>query len=682
MLAIDTETTGLDLNHGCQAFLVVMANESGSFYWRGSVNRKTRKVTFSKNQLEEIEKYIEEEIENAYSGANPNEDSCLIFHNAKFDLAALRSIGIEPKEHWWDAIYDTSFQSHLVNSAEPHDLTYLARRYLKLDITPLEEAIDSCTKEARALSKSLRDPFAIASEEFVELLPSLKGKSHKCDMWLPGEIAKEFGYDSSHSWHTVLEEYAEADAVVTLELFKKFSSLIYSQGLENVHHSRRKLIRVIYEMELNGTTFNLDRLENLHKTLTSKVHETENKCLSIAKKSGSVLTKLPKSGTTKEMRKMLFEDWKVPVLARSEKTNEPSLDKHVVEALLLSLKDEKHLEFFKNLSLNRKSNTGLSYLQSYKKFGLKTKDKKTYKLHCSLNAIGQVTLRWSSSNPNEQNISKQKMGVEGSEWSIRYCFGPPPGYEWWSLDYANIELRIPGYHAKEQLMIDLFEKPNDPPYYGSQHMLVASLLWPIEFQQCLKNNEEFNKKYKATLYQWTKNGNFAVTYGALEEYGTADAAYHQKGAHTRVKQMFSNIEKFNQECINSANENGYVTTLYDYDVGGQYPIQTPRIYRGKARPTVPLNYVVQSTAMWCMGKAMIRVSDYLRTLPGNCHIAMQIHDELVICMPKTKRPGANLPKVRKIRQLMEQSGEDINIPLLVEYSYHPDNWGEEYVLAN
>ena len=50
------------------------------------------------------------------------------------------------------------------------------------------------------------------------------------------------------------------------------------------------------------------------------------------------------------------------------------------------------------------------------------------KLHTSLNMCGTDTLRWSSNNPNSQNISKK----EG--FNLRYAFGPAPGREWWSLD--------------------------------------------------------------------------------------------------------------------------------------------------------------------------------------------------------------------------------------------------------
>ncbi len=69
-----------------------------------------------------------------------------------------------------------------------------------------------------------------------------------------------------------------------------------------------------------------------------------------------------------------------------------------------------------------------------------------------------------------------------------------------------------------------------------------------------------------------------------------------------------------------------------------------------------------------MCRAMVRVSKYLEKLP-NHFLIMNIHDEL-----------CNLHKVLGIKRLMEESGNDVGIPLTVEYAFHPNNWGEEVKL--
>lgn len=310
-----------------------------------------------------------------------------------------------------------------------------------------------------------------------------------------------------------------------------------------------------------------------------------------------------------------------------------------------------------------------------------------FRLHPSLNPTGTDTLRWSSSSPNEQNISKK----EG--FNIRYCFGPSPGREWWSCDAKNIELRLPAYEAGETGLIDLFEKPDDPPFYGSNHLLVFSILHPDLWQRGIdkvgfeKVGSYCKKQYASTWYQWTKNGNFAVQYGAMEESGTADRAYHVPGGQRIIESRFTNIARLNKSCIEFANEHGYIETMPDRTVDPTrgYPLLCSRTYGNRVKPTVPLNYRIQGTAMWWMTGAMIRVQEYLDRVnerdPRGFHMIMQVHDELVFDFPKGRTPEPwreHRGKIRAIQKLMEVGGEYLipSIPTPVSCEYHPQNWSE------
>jgi DNA polymerase I-like protein with 3'-5' exonuclease and polymerase domains len=134
----------------------------------------------------------------------------------------------------------------------------------------------------------------------------------------------------------------------------------------------------------------------------------------------------------------------------------------------------------------------------------------------------------------------------------------------------------------------------------------------------------------------------------------------------------------NDKWVAYANKHGYVETLPDKTVSARgYPVECSRSEWGRISPTVPLNYHVQSTAMWCTCKAMVRIDQVLgewRSKGFDAFIALQVHDELVLDFPAA---GArNLAKVKTIKALMEESGEDIGVPLRVSVSYHPNNWGE------
>lgn len=287
--------------------------------------------------------------------------------------------------------------------------------------------------------------------------------------------------------------------------------------------------------------------------------------------------------------------------------------------------------------------------------------------------------------------SKKGM-YEGDKQTVRCCFGPAPGWEWWSFDAKNIELRIPAYASEEQDLINLFEKADEPPYYGSTHLLnfatVYPDLWAREAAKVGwdKVGPHCKKEYAATYYQWCKNGGFAIQYNCGER--TADRAFRQPGAFRLLKSRFAKLEKLNQRCLQQANKYGYVETLPDRTVDPQrgYPLLCTRTERGSVLTTVPLSYFVQGTAMWWTMKAMLRVHAQLeawRQADGfDAYIAMQVHDELVVAMPRRAHPRAataaasNLGRARVIQQLMAQGGDDIGVPTPVGCEFHDRNWAE------
>jgi hypothetical protein len=378
-------------------------------------------------------------------------------------------------------------------------------------------------------------------------------------------------------------------------------------------------------------------------------------------------------------------------------TGGPALDSKVAIPIYKDTLKPRSREMFFITSLEekRKRDTAVTYMDSYRRFWKQIRGKDDwYVLHPVLKPTGTDTLRWSSSNPNSQNISKK----EG--FNLRFAFGPAPGREWWSLDAKNIELRIPAYESNETEMIALFEKPNDPPYYGSNHLLnfhtVYLDLWERELKEVgiEKVGPHCKKKYASSWYQWCKNGGFAKIYGGQK--ATVDRSFHKEGAYELIAQRFSKMEALNQHCIYTANKQGYVETMVDKTIGSKrgYPIWCTRTQWGKVLPTVPLNYHVQSTAMWWTMKAMIRTQEQLdqwnRQGGDNYFLCMQVHDECVFDFPlsetdptKDNAKGygpSNRWRIELIKKHMEEGGNDIGIPTPVGVEYHSHNWSEGIVV--
>ncbi len=683
MISVDTETTGLDFYHGCAPFLVSICDEDLQVTtWQFPVNPRTRIPKVTKRDRDEIESYLDQDK---------------VLQNSKFDVRALQSIGI--CMDWdWERTEDTLIAGHLVASGESHELGNMALKYLGVDIKPLEENLRQEVIKARALAKK-KYPEWRQAKEGDPMMPSMKETAWKGDMWLPQALANMEDLPEDHPWWHVLPEYNNGDSSVTLKLWEVQKEILQERGLWEIYLERKKLLKTTYDMESIGITMNVERLNELNDRYREESTKAEQLCLKLA---DGHIDKLPKGGTSKALRSVIFDHFKLPVVVKSKKTQEPSVNKVAIEQWIATVPTtEKSFHFIKNLRDKRKRDTASGYMEGYLKVGLPLYGP-WYTLFPYLNITGTDTLRFSSSNPNEQNISKQ----EG--FNLRYIFGPRPGREWWSGDYKNIELRLPAFECGETEMVNLFNNPGEPPYYGSYHLLICDVLHPKWFGQ---HGTDFKNKFASTWYQWTKNGNFAVQYGAVESSGTADLAYHVPGAQRKIQGRFKKIAQLNKDMIAHADAHGYVTTIPSKGFDRGYPLQCTRTEWGRVKPTIPLNYHVQGSAMWAMSLAMNRCDNFLEQwnqselgIANTSQIIqeqmedqayfmiMQIHDELVFDFPAKrsknwdpKNPKAehlgNAQLVRELKQLMELSGEDMNTPLPVGFDYHPDTWDVGYGIS-
>lgn len=662
IISLDIETTGLDVYHGNRPFLVAICNQ----IWEWDVDPLTRIPKVPKGDVEEILDRIDQADE-------------VILQNSKFDINGLVAWDKRfLKVFNWSKIRDTIVSDHLLASGELHNLTDMSTRWLGIDISPYEEALQVAGNQARAKARSKHKDWKIATEDEPSL-PSAKGaKLWKMDMWLPRAIATAEKYQANHPWWTLCAKYTSVDSGVLLPIHTKHMEELERRGLMGLYFESLKLIPVIAQMERRGISCNMMRKEELYTEYEQDTARAEKICVNL---SGGNLTKLPKAGgRSKALEETLFGHFGLNSTKLTRKAKNPSMDKDVVEYWRLTLPPRsKALTFVTHLSNFRQRRTAMGAMTGYERAGIWIDDTWVI-LHSSLNPNGSNTLRGTSNNPNGQNISK-KPG-----FNMRYLFGPRPGREWWAIDYSNIELRIPAYEAGETEMIELFENPDEPPYFGGVHLLMFDTLHPEKFAKYGARVKD-KDVYGSTWYQWTKNGDFAVQYGSVEASGKADAAYHVPGAFKLIKGRFKKIHGpggLNERCIAFAQEHGYIETVADKKFGIGYPLECEFNNWGKVKPTVPLNYRTQGTAMWCMRRAMVRCANYLKTLGPNYWMVLQVHDELLFDFPAGTGPEpykTNLPKVKHLKKLMEQSGDDVGIPLRADIAYHPVSYDVEVKIA-
>jgi len=684
-IAFDTETTGLDLRHGAAPFFVTTCDEHGvQRWWEWDVDPLTRQVQVPAEGLQQVLDLIESADQ-------------LVLHNAKFDATAM--LAIAPDFEWpWHKTVDTLVAAHLLASNRPKDLTSLAMMYLSTDISKYEKAAVKAANEARSLARREHKDWMIAKEG-LPCMPSAKTEVSRMDYWLPRALAGHLEYEKGHPWHTVLQDYANIDTVVTMRLWHVMDAEIKRRCQDKIFKVQNELTESIFEMERRGVTVSVPSLRSMRESRKKESELQGRRCRNIAKVHGYNLD-LPKAGVNDSMRSFIFDVLKMPgIVNQKAKTDKPTLNSAALEKYAEDSSPRSTVGLFlRSLIKKRDVDTEVAFLDAYERFMLDERDGYAT-LHPNFNGCGTDTLRFSCQNPNGQNIKKPEEG----EFSVRACFGPAPGREWVAKDAKNIELRIPAYASGEKDQIALFENPNDPPFYGSNHLLNFSAVYPDLWEKAVaehglgKAGPWCKKHLSSSWYQWCKNGAFAKQYGGGKR--TVDKAFHRSGSYELLGNRFDKLEALNQRCINDAKTKGFIETVPDSSVDPErgYPLLCGRTESGGVLTTTPLNYFSSGSAMWWMRRAMARCHTQLKVWRKegfDGFITLQVHDELIFDFPKTEvspldeldlpvgeKGKSNLWRMRVLKDLMEQGGRDMGIPLPVSINYHPNNWGEGFSIA-
>lgn len=751
LLAIDTETTGIDLYHGCRPFFVSTCDADGNLaYWEWDVNPLTRNVGHCTRSIDKHrDSYEISPFDVATGGVfvlfPPKNDRAeladlikanrFVLHNTKFDTHALETSGF-PRINL-ETCHDTLIASHVLCSNESHDLKDLGLKYLDIRDDDQQE-LREATNEARRIARQLG--WAVAEGPHLHFPATKQAPGDGwwiMDTWLPRMVAKykwevegavEFAPASStqqfqelsgstigyaefqpgHPWWTVLRRYALRDVERTYGLYWCFMEELDKQGLMGLYEERRQNIAAVYDMERNGVTLNADRMEAVSEKLLDESENMAEICFGLAGKapqppkpkySAAEFKAMKKKerekaiapfvfdnlNSPKQLETLLFDCWNLRTTKRTGAGNR-STDAEVLAGLKERATGEPK-KFVENLTAFRKRDKALAYINEYRLRSLQPgdqhfpdiygdieEDPTAQFLHIrgNFNITGTDTIRFSSSHPNFQNISKKEYeddnGVVIRDLNLRRMFGPAPGREWYSGDYSNIELRIFAWESGDEQLIEAFKSGY------SVHLIFAEILYPEQWRK--HPGEAFKTEYESTWYQWVKNGNFSLIYGAGE--GKADRTYHKDGAYRLIRNRMPNIDNFLSTKYQEALVHSFITCLGGY-----------KLYVPVSEPHKAVNYFVQGSAGWFMCTAINRIHRYLSNLNREVHrdafprstadnkasykMIMTIHDELVFDFPKHPR---NLEVITHIAKLMEQSGKPFGIPTPVQFDLHADNWAD------
>ena len=537
IIAIDTETTGPDFQHGCKPFFVSMFDDSGNSYgFEWIVDPFSREVQVDQKDVKEIKQIIK-----SYDR--------LVFHNSKFDIKALASIGIKVPFH---KVHDTHLLGHTVDSEQKLGLKQLCIDYLDYPDDDQQE-LNEIVNKARRLGKKHSMDLARANHPHFPATktPAGKGKGWwLLDMWLPKAICtsakavakQELTKEEIKQWEDVLKTYAMSDAERTLVLFKVFYASIRERKLLSQYELNRKLLKVTYEMEVKGITLKTKTLKSEIKRYENRVEQELNKASQI----GSEWIKDINVNSSKQLSELLYDHWKLPVESFTMNNN-PATDAQT----LLSLREKqrktsKPYQFITSLIIGKKFQTAKRYLEGYQNA------LKGNRLYPNYNLVGTSTTRFSSSNPNAQNIGKGGDPfideLKDAGLNLRKVFGPAKGKIWYALDYSQLQLRIFAHVSKQENLIQAFNDGYDA------HDFVAHKIFNIPMDKPVSSGQR----------RIAKNVNFGFIFGASPR--KIEETARIKGLWNTVTKIFPNAHKFIQETKKFVDKNHCVFTPGGYQL--------------------------------------------------------------------------------------------------------------------
>lgn len=421
--------------------------------------------------------------------SRPHQPKCA--HNALYDLGWLEFEGV----HVVGNTYCTWTAEKLLNHSAEASLEECGQRYLGEG--KVSEGLYDWAWQAwgRGKAKSDQEKRELAMANLWRVPPSLVGF------------------------------YAESDVDLPLRIGPKQFDRLHELGMWDLYQMECDLIPLLVQMRLAGVSVDLEAANRAHDVISGEIGVLQKKVDHIA---GCALN----TGAPSEVG---------PVFDRlginypiTPKTKQPQLKAeflktidHPIGDMIVEIEELKKMRstFIEGYILNSNVNG---------------------KIYGSFNPLRAVTGRFSSSDPNLQNVAGR------TEWgkAVRAIFVPDEGHQYWyKLDYSAIESRILAHYAVGQGAKALRKEYRDNPKTDYHNFTQALIKRTVGL--------ELERKH-------VKNCNFAGIYGASEEklrkmmsLSKEEAAVFFAAYHDGLPYIKKTMEAASQEV----EQNGYTTTI-------------------------------------------------------------------------------------------------------------------------
>ncbi len=436
--------------------------------------------------------------------------------------------------------------------------------------------------------------------------------------------------------------YSAEDSDITFRLWEILKlELIKSKLYYFYFYVERPLIEIVGMMEINGCKVNNRHLEKISKVFLKKIEILESDVFKLVGEKFNI-------GSPKQLGEILFTKLELPH-GKKGKSGNFQTDVKILE----KLKSEKYEVASLVLDWRHLSKLRNTYCEGL----LSRENKKTKRIHTSFGMASTLTGRFSSNDPNLQNIPIKTN--EGRE--IRKAFVPAPNHKIVSIDYSQIELRILAHVANVKSLLNAFSNDEDI------HNVTAMEVFQV-------NKESLNND----LRRKAKIINFGIIYG-ISPYGLAlQLEISNSEAKSYIENYFlkyPGIKEYMKNTIDLCRGKGHVFTPFGRRI--YIPFINDKIAsRRNFAERSAINAPIQGGAADLIKIIMPKIYNFLKTEGLKTKMLIQVHDELIFEVPENEIDFIKL-EIPKIMVGSHQSLLELNVPIKVDVG-EGLNWDEAH----
>lgn len=392
-----------------------------------------------------------------------------------------------------------------------------------------------------------------------------------------------------------------------------------------------KIAFVLAKMEINGIKVDAGTLEAMGSKFKERIAEIQQTIYQEAGEEFNI-------GSPKQLGKILFEKLRLPILKKTKTGYSTSVD--VLEKLAPDAQIVQNVLDYRQIAKLQST-----YIDGL----LKVIHKDDGKVHTRYLQTLTQTGRLSSVDPNLQNIPIRT--EEGR--LIRQAFVPTqPGWQIFSSDYSQIELRVLASITGDQNMQEAFKEGEDI------HATTARRIFGLPSNEAV--TPELRRQAKAV--------NFGIVYG-ISDFGLSqNTGITRKQAHQFIERYFEEypgVKKYMDDIVKFARNHRYVETIahrrrYLPDINSK-----SFNLRSFAERTA-MNTPIQGSAADIIKIAMINMNEAIKDMKTK--MLLQVHDELIFEVPNDE-----LETVKKLIPSVMDSAIKLDVPLKVE-----SHWGKTW----